>query len=167
MAEMSKRSIKVVGAIAVLALVISFISMAYSLGMLAPAAKRELSEREEHEAQERLQRITGETKEFWLFNSKLEFNESRLGIPHDVFVPDRLVVNQGDRVVIHFYDTQNYSEVFTFTIGRPYNVNVTVDMGQRKDITFIAYYAGVFTFYSSPHFPTMRGELIVLARAQP
>ncbi len=163
---MSKGSAKIFGAIAIVALVFSLVSMAYSLGILPPMRK-EITEREEHEAQERVQRITGETKEFWLFNSKLEFNESRLGLPHDVFVPDRMVANQGDKVVIHFYDTQNYPEVFTFTIGQPYNVNVTVDMGQKKDITFIAYYAGVFAFYSAPHLPTMRGELIVLPSGRP
>ncbi len=102
-----------------------------------------------------------ETKEFVVVNSEVEFNETAVGIVHDTFTPNQIVVNQGDKVIIHFYNTEE-KEHHTFTIGAPYNINVDLAGGQKQDITFTASYPGVFRFFCTYHLPTMVGELIVL-----
>ncbi len=101
-----------------------------------------------------------QTREFAVVTSSADFNETQVGIPHDTFTPNLLVVNQGDKVVIHFYNTEDKPEPHTFTLPA-YNVNVELKQGQRQDITFTADKAGVFQFHCTYHLPTMSGELIV------
>lgn len=101
-----------------------------------------------------------QTREFVVVNGDAGFNETAVGISHDTFIPDQIVVNQGDKVIIHFYNTEE-SEHHTFTIGAPYNINVDLAGGQHQDITFTANQPGVFRFYCVYHVPTMSGELVV------
>ena len=75
--------------------------------------------------------------------------------------PAPLVVNQGDTVLIHFYNTEDEPEHHNFILTA-YGINVDLAQNQHQDITFTASQAGVFRFYCSYHQPTMNGQLIVL-----
>lgn len=98
----------------------------------------------------------------YLFNSHLpDANETKLGIPTDLFAPSSITVNKGDTVIVHFYNTEN--EPHTFTIGAPYNIDKNVPGGQNATIVFKANYQGIFQYYCKYHLPTMQGQLIVQA----
>ncbi len=43
-----------------------------------------------------------QTRVFYMFNGSLPFNQTTFGIYHDTFTPDRLTVNRGDKIVIHY-----------------------------------------------------------------
>lgn len=102
-----------------------------------------------------------ETKEFVLYSNVAEFNDKEVGIPHDQFSPTTLVVNQGDTVVIHFYNTEDEPENHNLVLTA-YSITVDLAQGEHQDITFTASQAGVFRFYCAYHLPTMTGQLIVL-----
>ena len=99
-------------------------------------------------------------REFFLVTPELDFNETLIGIPHYVFMPTQLTVNQGDDVLIHFFNTADDTN-HTFTVPA-YGINVNLAPGEHKDIQFTADQAGVFSFNCQFHPSTMRGELIVL-----
>jgi plastocyanin len=103
------------------------------------------------------------TREFYIFTTIVDFNETQLGIPHDIFSAKAIEVNQGDQVVIHFYNNEPISkaEHHTFTIPA-YNVDVDLAPGEKQDIKFTASQAGIFDFVCKIHLPTMQGELVVL-----
>ena len=105
-----------------------------------------------------------QTREFWVFTVVLPFNDSAPGFPpHDYFAPDMIVVNQGDTVKIHYFNTEEEPENHTFTMDAPYAMNYIVPYGQTVNITFTASTAGVFQYRCEYHQPTMSGELTVLA----
>lgn len=103
-----------------------------------------------------------QAREFWVFSVVLPFNDTLVGLPHDYFAPDRIVVNKGDTVTIHFYNTEDEPERHTFTMAAPYAVNKDIDFGENADITFVANVAGVFAFTCTYHQPSMTGYLVVL-----
>jgi plastocyanin len=99
----------------------------------------------------------------YLFNSHVpDANETKLGIPTDLFAPSSITVNKGDIVTIHFYNTEK-GEPHTFTIGAPYNIDKNVSAGQNATIVFKADHEGIFRYYCKYHLPTMQGQLIVVA----
>ncbi|GEM_PF-658978 len=107
---------------------------------------------------------SGEKKEFWLFNSDIpDLNESKMDMPDDVYSMPVMAVFKGDKVVIHFFNTEGQGEDdHSFTIfDKPYNVNVTLKPGENTTITLDANTTGTFTYYCTFHQPTMRGQLIV------
>jgi plastocyanin len=105
---------------------------------------------------------SGNKKTFYMISQELDsVNETKLGIPGDVFVPSTLAVNQGDTVIIHFYNV-DASDYHTFTMGAPYNIDADVAPLQNATITFKASDPGVFKFFCTHHPPTMAGQLIVL-----
>ena len=110
-------------------------------------------------------RPTSETKDFVVFSDTSVFNDTAVGIPHDLFTPSTLVVNQGDQVIIHFYNTEASPEHHNLILPA-YNINVDLGRGEHQDITFTANQAGTFRFYCSFHLPTMTGQLIVLATSR-
>ena len=96
-----------------------------------------------------------------LFNSYIpDANETKLGIPPDLFAPSSINVNKGDTVTVHFYNIDK-GEPHTFTIGAPYNIDKNVPAGQNATIVFKADYEGIFRYYYKYHLPTMQGQLIV------
>ncbi|MFZ1075812.1 MAG: cupredoxin domain-containing protein [Nitrosotalea sp.] len=110
------------------------------------------------------QHYTGEKREFWLFNSEIPgFNETQMGMPHDVYSMPVMAVFKGDKVIIHFFNIeQPGGDNHSFTIlDKPYNINVILHPGENKTITFDANTTGTFTYYCTFHYPTMRGQLIV------
>jgi plastocyanin len=124
------------------------------------------------------------TRTFYLFDGTLPFSEPTFyNIPHDIFVPDTLTVNKGDRVLIHYINIEDVSERHTFTMDLPYTFDVTLygnatqqgvvgtysnvgnvvlSQGQNATITFTANWAGVFKYYCLIHLPTMTGYLVVI-----
>lgn len=129
----------VVGIIAVIAGAIVGVSIGYAIHYTAPT-----------------------TRTFYLFNSSLPFNSTTFGVPHDIFSPDRITVNKGDTVVIHYFNIEDQPEPHTFTMYSPYNIDYFVPKGFNVTITFKANWAGVFGYYCTIHPPTMTGYLVVL-----
>lgn len=101
-------------------------------------------------------------KTFYVISQELDgVNETKLGIPGDVYVPSTLAVNEGDTVIIHFYNV-DASDIHTFTMGAPYNINEVVKPLENATITLKAGDPGVYKFFCTVHPPTMSGQLIVL-----
>jgi plastocyanin len=101
-----------------------------------------------------------QTREFYVMSSESTFDTIPAGLNHYIFTPSQITVNQGDKVLIHFYNTAN-DEHHTFTLPA-YNINFDVAPNQNKTFSFTATQAGVFIFTCSFHPPTMRGELTVV-----
>jgi plastocyanin len=112
--------------------------------------------------------VPAQTREFYLLtqvDEGVEVREDELGIPPDLFYPTEMVVNKGDRVVVHFYnlEPEETQEHHTFTImGGVYQTHNDLNAGEQKTIEFTATEAGVFTYVCTYHIPTMRGQLAVL-----
>lgn len=106
---------------------------------------------------------TPHTRDFYLVTSVIDFDETEAGIPHDIFSAKAITVNQGDKVIVHFINTEPVSEDerHTFTIPA-YNIDVDLAPGQKQDIEFTATEAGIFDFICTYHLPTMQGQLVVL-----
>ena len=84
---------------------------------------------------------TGVKREYWLFNSNIPgFNETKMAMPRDVYSMPTIAVNKGDTVVIHFFNTESEGgDHHSFTIlDNAYNINVEVNPGENKTITFNA-----------------------------
>ncbi len=119
-----------------------------------------------------------QTREFYLFTDALNFNESILGIPHDIFNPHQISVNLGDTVTIHYYNLEVQPEQHTFTMqGAPFwtqssvtlssgaswnSGNIILHQNENVTITFVANEPGVFKYWCTFHTPTMTGYLIVV-----
>ncbi|HEV2193347.1 MAG TPA: cupredoxin domain-containing protein [Nitrosopumilaceae archaeon] len=107
---------------------------------------------------------TGVKREYWLFNSHIpDFNETKMGMPRDVYSMPSITVNKGDTIVIHFFNTESEGgDHHSFTISdNAYNINVALSPGENKTMTFNANTAGIFPFICTFHKPTMKGQLIV------
>ena len=112
---------------------------------------------------------TGVKKEFYLFDSEIPgFNETEMGMPHDIFSMTSMAVFKGDTVVIHFFNIEESGgDNHSFTIyDKPYSLDVTVHPHENKTISFVANTTGTFTYLCTFHQPTMRGQLIVQSPPQ-
>jgi plastocyanin len=102
----------------------------------------------------------GNKKTFYVFSEEMEaVNETKLGIPGDVYSPSVLVVNEGDTVTMHFYNLDP-SDRHTFTMSAPYNINRDAGPLENATITFEASDPGMYRFYRFYciyHQPTMSG----------
>lgn len=103
-------------------------------------------------------------REYFLFNSSVELNESLYPYIHDTFFPDHLTANRGDTILIHYINTESppAGDRHSFTMDAPYTINKVVLPGTNANITFTANLPGVFRYYCIFHEPTMRGYLTVL-----
>lgn len=120
--------------------------------------------------------IPSQTRDFYVFTGVIPFNETIIGVPHDIFTPDRITVNLGDTVIIHYYNLEDVAEDHTFVLDSPFwtaslvtvqgaawnGGNIIVHQNQRVNITFVASQAGVFRYWCAYHQPTMTGYLVVL-----
>jgi FtsP/CotA-like multicopper oxidase with cupredoxin domain len=115
------------------------------------------------------------TRVFNIYNTNvLGFNETKgihqAGLESDQFSLQTIIVNQGDRVVIHFYNMEAPTgDRHSFTInapynGRliPYNVDIDVAPGQNGTATFVANQPGIYLYACKYHYPSMVGQLIIL-----
>ena len=107
-----------------------------------------------------------QTREVYLFSQVDEhIDEEALGIFPDMFSQDTIVVKQGDKVKIHFYNLEpiESQEHHTFTINDPaYKTHNDINAGEDTLIEFTASKSGVYEYLCTFHQPTMRGELVVL-----
>jgi len=104
-----------------------------------------------------------QAREFWVFTVVLPFNDSTPGFPsHDYFAPDRMTVNLGDNVTIHFFNTEAEPEDHTFTMDAPYAMNHVLPYGNTTTFSFVANTPGIFAYRCEYHQPTMTGWLVVL-----
>ena len=144
--------------IAITAIVIALIAVTMSITYTSQAINQNTLQTSS------AQHYTEETREFWLFDSQIPgFNETQMGMPHDVYSMPVIAVFKGDNVIIHFFNIEQLGgDNHSFTIfDKSYNINVVLHPGENKTITFDANTTGIFTYYCTFHQPTMRGQLIV------
>lgn len=76
------------------------------------------------------------------------------------FEPSQIVVNQGDKVTLHFADVQ----------GAHYTITVDgvgtfpMSRGQIHTVSFTADKVGITNYWSPDHMPSMVGQIVVLPR---
>lgn len=148
MAQTQSKGARATLVIATIALVISIAAVGYAYAAQTSLSSKPL-------------RAEPQTRGFTVVSTTANFDDEAVGIPHDIFVPTQIIVNQGDKVIIHFYNTEDKPENHTFTL-LAYNINVDLGMGQKQDISFVANQAGTFPFVCTYHLPTMVGQLVVL-----
>jgi plastocyanin len=103
-----------------------------------------------------------QTREIYLFTM---VDEEKMQIPPDMYSQDTIVVKQGDKIKIHFYNVEpiESQEHHTFTINDPaYKIHNDINAGDNSVIEFTASKSGIFEYLCTFHQPTMRGELVVL-----
>jgi plastocyanin len=112
------------------------------------------------------------TKVFNIYNTNvLGFNETKgiheAGLESDQFSLQTIIVNQGDRVVVHFYNMEaptgdRHSFTMHSRLYAPYNVDIDVAPGQNGTATFVANQPGIYLYACKYHAPSMVGQLIIL-----
>lgn len=77
------------------------------------------------------------------------------------FAPDQIVVNQGDKVTLHFIGVQGVHHMITVDgIG-----TFTLLRGQIHTVSFVANNPGSIKFYCHVHLPNMVGQILVLPKS--
>ena len=77
------------------------------------------------------------------------------------FAPDQIVVNQGDKVTLHFVGIQGVHHVITVDgIG-----SFTLLRGQIHTVSFTANNPGTINYYCHVHMPNMVGQILVLPKS--
>lgn len=120
-------------------------------------------ETEEEDEEEEYRPVTREAYIFTQVDEHID--EEALTIPPDMFSQDTIVVKQGDRVKVHFYNLEpvESQEHHTFTINDPaYKIHSDINAQENTVIEFTASESGIFDYICTYHQPTMRGELVVL-----
>ena len=75
------------------------------------------------------------------------------------FAPDVIRVNKGDKVIIHVTNIeQTRDELHGFAIN-DYNINMVIDPGETKTVTFTANKAGVHAFYCTNFCSALHQEM--------
>lgn len=146
-----------IGMAAIVIAIVSIIIASISLADLEIETEDDEKEDEKYRPQ---------TREVFIFTEVDEhIDEEALGIPPDMFSQDTVVVNEGDRVRVHFYNLEpiESQEHHTFTINDPaYKIHSDINAQENTVIEFTASKSGVFDYICTYHQPTMRGELVVL-----
>ena len=77
------------------------------------------------------------------------------------FAPDQIVVNQGDKVTLHFIGVLGVHHIITVDgVG-----TFALHRGQIHTVSFIANNPGSIRFWCSLHLPNMVGEILVLPKS--
>ena len=77
------------------------------------------------------------------------------------FAPDQIVVNQGDKVTLHFIGVQGAHHVITVDgIG-----TFELKRGQINTVSFIANNPGIINYVCHVHAPNMAGQIMVLPKS--
>jgi plastocyanin len=77
------------------------------------------------------------------------------------FAPAQIVVNQGDKVTLHFIGVQGAHHVITVDgIG-----TFELKRGQINTVSFIANNPGIINYVSHVHAPNMAGQIMVLPKS--
>ena len=77
------------------------------------------------------------------------------------FSPDQIVVNQGDKVTLHFIGVQGAHHVVTVQGVETFELM----RGQIHTISFVANNPGTITYICHVHLPNMVGQILVLPKA--
>jgi nitrous oxide reductase len=103
-------------------------------------------------------------KEFYVFTTEIsDVDEDELKVAGDAFSLTTMIVNNGDKVTVHFYNVDEVkTEHHSFTIGAPYNIDKDILPGQSAVANFTADHEGVFQYYCKYHLPGMSGQLYVV-----
>lgn len=77
------------------------------------------------------------------------------------FAPDQIVVNQGDKVTLHFIGVLGVHHIITVNgVG-----TFALHRGEIHTVSFIANNPGSIRFWCSLHLPNMVGEILVLPKS--
>ena len=77
------------------------------------------------------------------------------------FAPDQLVVNQGDKVTLHFIGVLGVHHIITVDgVG-----TFALHRGEIHTVSFIANNPGTINFFCSIHLPNMVGQILVLPKS--
>ena len=76
------------------------------------------------------------------------------------FSPAQIVVNQGDKVTLHFIGVQGAHHVITVDGFEPF----TLQRGMIHDISFVANNPGTIHYVCHVHLPNMAGQILVLPK---
>jgi plastocyanin len=74
------------------------------------------------------------------------------------FAPSQIVVNQGDKVTLHFIGVQGAHHVVTVDGIETFGLK----RGQIKTVSFIATNPGIINYACHVHLPNMVGQILVL-----
>jgi nitrous-oxide reductase len=75
------------------------------------------------------------------------------------FAPDVIRVNKGDKVIVHITNIeQTRDELHGFAIN-DYDINIVIDPGETKSVTFTANQSGVFAFYCTNFCSALHQEM--------
>jgi plastocyanin len=76
------------------------------------------------------------------------------------FEPSQIVVNQGDKVTLHFADVQGAHYTITVDgVG-----SFPISRGQIHTVSFTADKVGIINYSSPDHQPSVVGQIVVLPR---
>jgi plastocyanin len=76
------------------------------------------------------------------------------------FEPSQIVVNQGDKVTLHFADVQGAHYIIALDgIG-----SFPISRGQIHTVSFAADRVGIINYWSPDHMPSVVGQIVVLPR---
>jgi hypothetical protein len=77
------------------------------------------------------------------------------------FAPDQIVVNQGDKVTLHFIGVLGVHHIITVDgVG-----TFALHRGEIHTVSFIANNPGTINFFCSVHLPNMAGQILVLPKS--
>ncbi|MGB6530633.1 MAG: hypothetical protein WBF33_21205 [Candidatus Nitrosopolaris sp.] len=77
------------------------------------------------------------------------------------FAPDQIIVNQGDKVTLHFIGVLGVHHIITVDgVG-----TFALHRGQIHTVSFIATNPGTINFWCSLHLPNMVGQILVLPKS--
>jgi plastocyanin len=76
------------------------------------------------------------------------------------FEPSQIVVNQGDKVTLHFADVQGAH----YTIAVDGIGSFPISRGQIHTVSFTADKVGIINYWSPDHMPSVVGQIVVLPR---
>jgi hypothetical protein len=77
------------------------------------------------------------------------------------FAPDQIVVNQGDKVILHFIGVLGVHHIITVDgVG-----TFALHRGEIHTVSFIPTSPGTINFFCSVHLPNMVGQILVLPKS--
>ena len=75
------------------------------------------------------------------------------------FAPDVIRVNEGDNVTIHITNIEQTRDELHGLAIDDYNLNIVIDPGETKSVTFKANKAGVYAFYCTNFCSALHQEM--------
>lgn len=73
--------------------------------------------------------------------------------------PDVIRVNKGDKVTIHITNIEQTRDELHGLAINDYNINIVIDPGETKTVTFIADHAGVYAYYCTNFCSALHQEM--------